>query len=76
MYRATAHCWGPFLCLVVVAVVATNVGFVLQALFPAVQGFGQGGASNLNIHPGAAETERHALVETEPFHPDSCSCKD
>lgn len=47
--KAASHGRGPPPLPVVAA------GLVLQASLPAVESFREGGASNLNIHPGAEE---------------------
>lgn len=47
----------------VVAVAAIDVVVVLQATVPAMEGFGQGSAFHPNVHPEAAETGGHEVME-------------
>lgn len=64
-YRAIPRGRGPVLWAVVVAVAAIDVIVILQALFPAVKGFRQGSAFNLNVHPVAVGTGGHGVMEGE-----------
>lgn len=43
--------------------VGADVGVALEALVPAVQGRGQGCASDLNVYPGAAEKGRRMMAD-------------
>lgn len=63
MERTTPRGWGLVLLVVVDAAATVDVVVDLEAAVPAVDGSGQGGAFHLDVHPVAAGTGRHTVME-------------